>query len=87
MTLSIMTVNRNQRNVVNFYSNIQDDSLRKVQWLNVTVAVTMTTCIIMEILGKENFTVHDFFLLAPSAILTVMLFDKEQIYLNKDLTI
>jgi len=74
MTLSILAVNRNQRNVVNFYSNTEDDSLHKVQWLNVTVAVTMTTCVIMEILGKESFTGHDFFLLAPSAILTVMLF-------------
>jgi len=74
MTLSILAVKRNQRNVVNFYSNTEDDSLRKVQWLNVTVSVTMTTCIIMEILGKENFTGHDFFLLAPSAILTIMLF-------------
>ena len=74
MTLSIVKVNRNQRNVVNFYSNTEDDSLRKVQWLNVTVSVTMTTCVIMEILGKESFTGHDFFLLAPSVILTVMLF-------------
>jgi len=74
MTLSILVVDRNQRNVVNFYSNTEDDSLRKVQWLNVTVSVTVTTCIVMEILGKESFTGHDFFLLAPSAILTVMLF-------------
>ena len=28
----------------------------------------------MEILGKEKFTEHDFFLLAPSVILTIMLF-------------
>ena len=74
MTLSVMAVKRNQRNVVNFYSNTEDASLDKVQWLNITVSVTMTTCIIMEILGKENFTGHDFFLLAPSAILTIMLF-------------
>jgi len=74
MTLSILAVKRNQKNVVNFYSNTEDDSLSKVQWLNVTVAVTMTISIIMEILGKESFTGHDFFLLAPSVILTVMLF-------------
>jgi len=74
MTLSILAVKHNQKNVVNFYSNTEDDSLHKVQWLNVTVSITMGTCIIMEILGKENFTGHDFFLLAPSAILTVMLF-------------
>ena len=74
MTLSILTVKRNEKNVVNFYSNTEDDSLRKVQWLNITVSVTMTTCVVMEILGKESFTGYDFFLLAPSAILTVMLF-------------
>ena len=74
MTLSVLAVNRNQMNVDHFYSNTEDDSLRKVQWLNVTVSVTMTICIIMEILGKESFTGHDFFLLAPSAILTIMLF-------------
>jgi AraC-like DNA-binding protein len=74
MTLSILAVNRNQKNVVNFYSNIEYNTLRKVQWLNVTVSITMTTCIIMEILGKENFTGHDFFLLAPSVILSIMLF-------------
>jgi len=74
MTLSILAVKHNQKNVINFYSNTEDDSLYKVQWLNVTVSVTMTTCIIMEIFGKEKFTGHDFFLLAPSAILTVMLF-------------
>jgi len=67
-------VKRNQRNVVNFYSNTEDDSLHKTQWLNATVSVTMTTCIIMEILGKENFTGHDFFLLAPSVIFAIMLF-------------
>ena len=74
MTLSILAVKRNQRNVVNFYSNTEDASLDKVQWLNITVSVTITTCIIMEILGKESFTGHDFFLLAPSVILTIMLF-------------
>ena len=74
MTLSILDVNRNQKSVDNFYSNTEDDSLRKVQWLNVTVSVTMTTCVIMEIIGKESFTGHDFFLLAPSVILTIMLF-------------
>ena len=74
MTLSILAVKRNQRNVVNFYSNTEDDSLDKVQGLNITVSVTMTTCIVMEILGKENFTGNDFLLLAPSAILTIMLF-------------
>ena len=74
MTLSVLVVKRNQENVVNFYSNTEDDSLDKVQWLNVTVSVTMTTCVIMEILGKESFTGHDFFLLAPSVILTVTLF-------------
>ncbi|MCL1973687.1 MAG: helix-turn-helix domain-containing protein [Bacteroidetes bacterium] len=74
MTLSIITVNRNQENIVNFYSNTEDDSLRKIQWLNVTVSVTMTICVIMEVIGKESFTARDFFLLAPSGILSVMLF-------------
>ena len=74
MTLSVLAVKRNQKNVDHFYSNTEDDSLRKVQWLNATVSVTITTCVIMEILGKEKFTGHDFFLLAPSAILTVTLF-------------
>ena len=74
MTLSILVVNRNQKNVVNFYSNTEDDSLQKVQRLNITVSVTMTTSIVMEIIGKESFAGHDFFLLAPSVIFTVMLF-------------
>ena len=74
MTLSILVVNRNQRNVVNFYSNTEDDSLYKVQWLNITVSLTMTTSIIMEVIGKKSFAGHDFFLLAPSVIFTVMLF-------------
>jgi len=74
MTLSILAVNRNQKNVVNFYSNTEDDSLYKVQWLNITVSLTMTTSIIMEVLGKKSFAGHDFFLLAPSIIFTVMLF-------------
>ena len=74
MTRSILAVNCNQRTVVDFYSNTEDDSLHKIQWLNITVAVTMTTCVFMEILGKESFTGHDFFLLAPSVILTIMLF-------------
>ena len=74
MSLSIVNVNSNQKSVDNFYSNTEDDSLRKVQWLNVTVSVTMTTSIIMEVLGKERFAGHDFFLLAPSIIFTVMLF-------------
>jgi AraC-like DNA-binding protein len=74
MTLSVLAVKRNQKNVDHFYSNTEDDSLRKVQWLNATVSVTMTTCVIMEILGKEKFTGHDFFLLAPADILTITLF-------------
>ena len=74
MTLSILAVNRNQKNVVNFYSNTEDDSLQKVQRLNITVAVTMTTSIVMEIIGKQSFAEHDFFLLAPSVIFTIMLF-------------
>ena len=74
MTLSILAVRKNRKNVVNFYSNIEDDSLDKLQWLNVTVSITMTTSILMEILSKEKFTGSDFFLLAPSVIFTVMLF-------------
>jgi len=74
MTLSILAVRKNRKNVVNFYSNTEDDSLDKLQWLNITVSITMTTSIIMEIFGKEKFTGHDFSLLAPSVIFTIMLF-------------
>jgi len=74
MTLSILAVQKNRKNVVNFYSNTEDDSLDKLQWLNITVSITMTTSIVMEIFGKEKFSGHDFFLLAPSVIFTVMLF-------------
>ena len=74
MTRSIMVVRKNRKNVVNFYSNTEDDSLDKVQWLNITVSITMTTSILMEIFGKEKFTGNDFLLLMPSAVFTVMLF-------------
>jgi len=74
MTQSILVVRKNLQNVVNFYSNTEDDSLDKVQWLNITVSVTMSTCIVMEIFGKERFTGHDFLLIGPSIVFTVMLF-------------
>ena len=74
MTRSILVVQKNRKNVVNFYSNTEDDSLDKVHWLNLTVSVTMTTCIVMEIFGKEKFTGHDFLLIGPSIVFTVMLF-------------
>ena len=74
MTLSILSVRQNKERFVIFYSNDEEHLLRKVQWLNVTVSVTMSTSIIMEVLGKTAFTGNDFFLLAPSIIFTVMLF-------------
>lgn len=73
MSLSIIAVKRNSERVANFYSNAEY-SLRKVQWLNVTLLVTISTCIVMEIIGKENFVGNSSFLIAPSVILTGMLF-------------
>ena len=74
MTLSILSIKRNRERFIIFYSNDEENLLRKVQWLNLTVSITMSTSIIMEVLGKIAFTGNDFFLLAPSAIFTVMLF-------------
>ena len=74
MTGSILVVLKNRKSVVNFYSNIEDDSLDKVHWLNLTVAVTMTSCIVMEFIGKEKFTGNDYLLIGPSIVYTVMLF-------------
>ena len=73
MSLSIIAVRRNSEKVANFYSN-SEYSLRKVQWLNVTLLVTIFTCIVMEIISKENFAGNSSFLIAPSVILTGMLF-------------
>lgn len=73
MSLSIIAVKRNSERVANFYSN-SEYSLRKVQWLNVTLLVTILTSIVMEIISKENFFGDSSFLIAPSVILTGMLF-------------
>lgn len=73
MTLSALTLNRNREKVADFYSN-PETSLNKVQWLNITLLVTIGSCIVMEIISKESFTRNSFFLIAPSVVLAVMLF-------------
>lgn len=72
-SLSIIAVKRNSERVANFYSN-SEYSLRKVQWLNVSLLITIGTAIIMEIISKKNFIGNSSFLIAPSVILTGMLF-------------
>ena len=73
MTQSVIVVKRNSEKVADFYSN-SEHSLRKVQWLNFTLLITIGTTIVMEIISRENFAENSFFLIAPSVILTGMLF-------------
>lgn len=73
MLLSIIAVRNNSKRVADFYSN-SEYSLRKVQWLNVSLLITIGTTIVMEIISKENFIGNNTFLIAPSVILTGMLF-------------
>ena len=73
MTLSILTVRNNSIRIANYYSN-SEYSLRKVQWLNISLLITICTTIIMEIISKEYFVGDSTLLIAPSVILTVMLF-------------
>ncbi len=73
MTLSVLTIKQNNERVAHFYSN-SDNSLKRVQWLNISVSITMITCVIMEIIDKTTFTENYMFLIIPSIILSVMLF-------------
>lgn len=73
MTLSVLVIKQNNERVAQFYSN-SNNSLKRVQWLNISISITMITCIIMEIIDKITFADNYMFLIIPSIILSVMLF-------------
>lgn len=73
MTLSILAVRRNYSRVADFYSN-SENPLLKVQLLNISMSVTMGSCIVMEIINRANFSGGSAHLIIPSLLLTIMLF-------------
>ncbi len=74
MWLSYRLVVKNKKNVLNYYANMEDDSLDKIHILNVTLPITIVAGIMMSFFGKESFMPEEMKLFLPSIIFSVMLF-------------
>jgi AraC-like DNA-binding protein len=74
MWLSFRLVVKNKKNVLNYYANMEADSLDKIHILNITLSITIAAGILMSIFGKESFMSEGTRLLFPSIIFSVMLF-------------
>ncbi|OJV35484.1 MAG: hypothetical protein BGO29_05215 [Bacteroidales bacterium 36-12] len=74
MWLSYRLVVKNKKNVLNYYANMEDDSLDKIHILNITLPITIVAGIMMSFFGKESFMPEDMKLFLPSIIFSVMLF-------------
>ncbi len=71
---SIDRVVKNKKNIHNYYANTENDSLDKIQWLNISLFITIVGGIILAILGKENFIYREDMLIIPSIVFSIMLF-------------
>ena len=74
MWLSYRLVVKHKKQILNYYANIEDDSLDKIHILNITLSITIIMGIVMSVLGKESFMVDEKALILPSSILSIMLF-------------
>lgn len=74
MWLSYRLVVKHKGQILNYYANIEDDSLDKIHILNITLSITIIMGIVMSVLGKESFMLDEKALILPSSILSIMLF-------------
>ncbi len=74
LVLNCLLILNNNRTLQNFYSNIESRKLGWVQFFNISMAFTSISSISLAIIGREKFLNHDYYLILPSLVFSLMLF-------------
>ena len=71
---NFMLIIKNNRQLQNFYSNIEGRQLNWIQFFNISLAVTSVSSIIVALAGREAFAENTYMLIVPSLVFSGMLF-------------
>ena len=74
LVLNFRLILNNNRVLQNFYSNIESRKLGWVQFFNICMAFTSISSISLAVIGREKFLNHEYYLILPSLIFSLMLF-------------
>ena len=74
LTKGVFVAKKHNRQIANYYSNMEGITLNWVKSLNITFLFIALSSITFAIIGRGYFTQHEAFLLIPSVLFTTFLF-------------